>query len=98
VLTLGADGTASVLDDADSDAAGGADVAGASLLDGATAVEGALPLPLKSVAYHPDPLSWNPAAVTCFLNSGLLQEGQTSSGASDIFCNTSLANPQESHL
>jgi hypothetical protein len=98
VLALGADGTASVLEDEESEAAGAVEVAAASLLDGATAVDGALPLPLKSVAYQPDPLSWNPAAVTCFLNSGLLQEGHTSSGASDIFCNTSLANPQESHL
>jgi hypothetical protein len=67
-------------------------------IDGATLVEGALPLPLKSVAYQPDPFNWNPAAVTCFLKAGLEQEGQTSSGASDIFCNTSLANPQASHL
>ena len=57
MLTLGADGTASVLEDAESGAAGVAEVAAASLLDGATAVDGALPLPLKSVAYQPDPLS-----------------------------------------
>lgn len=84
----------------------GADVAAAGAaadedslgVEGATLVEGALPLPLKSVAYQPDPFNWNPAAVTCFLKAGLAQEGQTSSGASDIFCNTSLANPQASHL
>jgi len=98
VLALGATGAASVLAGAESVVAGVAGVVDASPVDGDTAVDGALPLPLKSVAYQPDPLSWNPAAVSCFLNEGLLQEGQTSSGASDIFCSTSLANPQESHL
>jgi hypothetical protein len=71
---------------------GDAESAGAALAGGTV-----LP-PLKSVAYQPEPFSWNPAAVTCFLNDGLEQDGQTSSGASDIFCSTSLANPQDSHL
>jgi len=56
------------------------------------------PPPLKSVTYQPEPLSWKPAAVSCFLNVACAQDGQTSNGASDIFCNTSLANPQDSHL
>lgn len=50
--------------------------------------------PLKSVTYQPEPFNWNPAAVTCFLNSGLPQEGQTVRIGSDIFCKTSLAKPQ----
>ncbi len=55
------------------------------------------PLPLrKSVTYHPVPLSWKPAAVNCFLNVLLAQDGQSVSGASDTFCNTSLAKPQDS--
>ncbi len=54
--------------------------------------------PLKSVAYQPEPFNWKPAAVTCFLNDDFAQFGQVSNGASDIFCNTSLANPQDSHL
>jgi hypothetical protein len=54
--------------------------------------------PLKSVAYQPDPFNWNPAAVTCFLKVDEPQLGQSLRGASDIFCNTSLANPQDSHL
>ncbi len=56
------------------------------------------PDPLKSVAYQPAPLSWNPAAVTCFLNAGCAHEGQSTKGASESFCSTSLAKPQESHL
>jgi len=52
----------------------------------------------KSVTYQPEPLSWKPAAVSCFLNAGALQWGQSCSGASEIFCSTSLANPQDSHL
>jgi hypothetical protein len=46
----------------------GAALSGAA---GATPVAGALP-PLKSVTYQPEPLSWKPAAVTCFLNAGAL--------------------------
>lgn len=68
-----------------------------SELEGATAVAGALP-PLKSVTYQPEPLSWKPAAVTCFLNVALPQVGQSCKGVSEIFCNTSLENPQDSHL
>jgi hypothetical protein len=73
------------------DAAAGA-VLALSVLDGAA------PPPLKSVAYQPEPLSWKPAAVSCFLNVGWAQDGQTSNTGSDIFCNTSLTNPQDSHL
>ena len=54
--------------------------------------------PLKSVAYQPEPLSWKPAAVTCFLNVDAPQDGQSVSKESDIFCKTSFANPQDSHL
>ena len=54
--------------------------------------------PLKSVAYQPEPLSWKPAAVSCLANAGAPQCGQTVNGASDIFCKTSLAWPQDSHL
>jgi hypothetical protein len=54
--------------------------------------------PLKSVAYQPEPLSWKPAAVSCFLKVEAPQDGQSVSRESDIFCKTSLANPQDSHL
>jgi hypothetical protein len=47
--------------------------------------------PLKSVAYQPEPLSWKPAAVSCLENVGLPHSGQSVSGASAIFCKTSLA-------
>lgn len=46
-------------------------------------------LPRKSVTYQPEPLSANPAAVTCLLNAAAPQLGQTLSGASLIFCKTS---------
>lgn len=60
------------------------------------AVDGALPLLRKSVTYQPVPFSWNPAAVSCFLNVLFPQDGHSVSGASDIFCNTSLLKPQSS--
>ena len=44
----------------------------------------------KSVTYQPDPLSWNPAAVTCFLKLGVPQVWQTVNSGSDIFCKTSF--------
>jgi hypothetical protein len=77
--------------------------AGAALLEaapsaGAVAGADAPPLPLKSVAYQPEPFNWKPAAVTCFLKVGWWQVGQSCKGASEIFCKTSLANPQDSHL
>jgi hypothetical protein len=54
-------------------------------------------LPLrKSVAYQPEPLSWKPAAVSCFLNASALQDGQEVSTGSEIFCSTSCAWPQDS--
>ena len=56
------------------------------------------PPPRKSVTYQPEPLSWKPAAVTCLENAAAPQAGHTVSGASDIFCNTSLAWPQDPHL
>jgi hypothetical protein len=82
-------------------AAGAASVVAAGLLSeddtGGTEVGAALP-PLKSVTYQPDPLSWNPAAVNCLVNAAFPHWGQSCKGASDIFCKTSLANPQDSHL
>lgn len=51
---------------------------------------------LKSVAYQPEPFNWKPAAVSCFLNAGAPQDGQSVSGASLNFCRTSLAWPQDS--
>ena len=42
-----------------------------SLMSGAgvlAALPPPLPLPRKSVTYQPEPLSWNPAAVTCLEN------------------------------
>ena len=72
----------------------------AAVVLGATApVAAALEPPLrKSVTYQPDPLSWKPAAVSCFLKVAAPQAGQSVSGSAEIFCNTSLAWPQDSHL
>jgi len=39
----------------------------------------------KSVTYQPEPLSWKPAAVSCFLKVSLLQLGQTVNSGSLIF-------------
>jgi hypothetical protein len=75
--------------------------AGAALSPVAGAVAGAEvdpEEPLKSVTYQPEPLSWKPAAVTCFWKLGFPQEGHSVSTGSEIFCSTSLANPQDSHL
>lgn len=55
-------------------------------------------LPLKSVAYHPVPLGWKPGAVSCLEKLACLHSGHSVSGASDIFCKTSLAKPQALHL
>src|SRR5690606_7624046 len=49
----------------------------------------------KSVTYQPEPLSWKPAAVSCLVKAAAPQAGQSVSGASDIFCRTSLAWPQD---
>lgn len=58
-----------------------------------------LPAPsLKSVTYQPVPLSWKPAAVSCFLKVAAPHSGQSVNSGSDIFCKTSLACPQVSHL
>jgi hypothetical protein len=47
--------------------------------------------PRKSVTYQPEPLSWKPAAVTCFLKLSAPQAGHTVSKGSEIFCSTSFA-------
>jgi hypothetical protein len=75
-----------------------AGVSGADAPLDAVAVALAFPVPLlrKSVTYQPVPLSWNPAAVNCFLKVLLEQAGQSVNGASDTFCNTSLAKPHSS--
>ena len=57
---------------------------------------GALPLLRKSVTYQPVPFNWKPAAVNCFLKVDLPHSGQSVNTGSEIFCNTSLANPQAS--
>ncbi len=54
--------------------------------------------PLKSVAYQPEPLSWKPAAVSCFVKVAAWHAGQSVSKSSEIFCKTSLAWPQALHL
>src|SRR5450830_1863550 len=88
-------------------AAAGAAAAPASEDGGASAAGSAVPvapvllatlllLPRKSVTYQPEPLSWKPAAVSCFLKLSLLQDGQTVNASSDIFCSTSLAKPHAS--
>lgn len=41
--------------------------------------------PRKSVTYQPVPLSWKPAAVSCFLKAGFPQDRQVVKGASDTF-------------
>ena len=89
------------LDDALSDDAAAAAGAAGSVL-AAEPVAGAAAdappePPRKSVTYQPEPLSWKPAAVSCFLNAGAPHAGQSVSGASLIFCSTSLAWPQASH-
>ena len=69
-----------------------APAAGATAAAPATPAAGAAAAPpLKSVAYQPEPLSWKPAAVSCLEKASAPQAGQAVSGASDIFCNTSLA-------
>lgn len=80
-------------------AAAGAGLAGAALAGAALETElsagavedGLLPLFLKSVAYQPEPLSWKPGAVSCLEKAWIPQTGHTVSGASEIFCSTSLA-------
>src|SRR5205823_5015684 len=49
---------------------------------------------LKSVAYQPLPLSWNPAAVTSLLRAGLPQAGHARSSGSESFCSASSSCPQ----
>ena len=53
-----------------------------------------LPLLRKSVTYQPVPFNWKPAAVSCFLNASLPQDGQVVNAASDTFCKTSFVWPQ----
>jgi len=86
-----------------------AEAAGVSVFAGAsaTAVEvasapaaGAAGVPplLKSVAYQPDPLSWNPGADNCLENDGLPHCGHSVKAGSEIFCKWSFAKPQDPHL
>src|SRR5438552_12148959 len=49
---------------------------------------------LKSVAYQPLPLSWNPAAVTSLFKVGLRHVGQATSSGSESFCSASNSCPQ----
>ena len=67
--------------------------AGVSVLAAGAAAPLLLP-PRKSVAYQPVPLSWKPAAVTCFANCSAPQAGHCVSGESDSFCSTSREWPQ----
>jgi hypothetical protein len=55
---------------------------------------GFAPLFLKSVAYHPLPFNWNPAAVTIFVNVGLPHFVHTVRVASLTFCRNSCWWPQ----
>ena len=66
-------------------------------LDEAPAPVDEPPLPRKSVTYQPEPLSWKPAAVTCFWYVLCPHSGQTVKTGSDIFCSTSCACPQALH-
>jgi len=68
-----------------------------SELDEAPAPVDGPPLPRKSVTYQPEPLSWKPAAVTCFWYVLCPHSGQTVKTGSDIFCSTSCACPQALH-
>ena len=58
---------------------------------------GFAPLLRKSVAYQPEPLSWNPAADNSFFNSGLWHDGHAVRGASLNFCSASISWPQAAH-
>jgi hypothetical protein len=87
---------------ADSDLAGadsaGVVAAGAASAAAVPTAGAEVPEPLKSVAYQPEPLSWNPAAVSCLEKADAWQLGHSVSTGSDIFCKMSLANPQALHL
>jgi len=50
----------------------------------------------KSVAYHPEPFSWNPAAVTCLRSACAWQLGHSDKGGSESLCKTSCVKPQAS--
>src|SRR5204862_3901375 len=52
------------------------------------------PLFLKSVAYQPLPLSWNPAAVSIFENVSLPHSGQRVRTGAVTFCRYSFWKPQ----
>jgi hypothetical protein len=58
---------------------------------------GAVDLLLKSVAYHPLPFNWKPAAVSIFENVALPQAVQTVSGESLTFCRNSCWCPHSEH-
>jgi hypothetical protein len=78
--------------------AGAGDATASAVAAAAGTAAAAEPPPLKSVAYQPVPLSWKPGAVSCLLNLGAPQTGQSVRESSLIFCKTSLAWPQASHL
>jgi hypothetical protein len=78
--------------------AGAGDATASAVAAAAGTAVAAEPPPLKSVAYQPVPLSWKPGAVSCLLNLGAPQTGQSVRASSLIFCKTSLAWPQASHL
>jgi hypothetical protein len=78
--------------------AGEGDATASAVAAAAGTAAAAEPPPLKSVAYQPVPLSWKPGAVSCLLNLGAPQTGQSVRASSLIFCKTSLAWPQASHL
>src|SRR3990172_9093656 len=76
--------------------------AGASALPDSVALAGSVlsfcglaPLPLKSLAYQPEPLSWKPAAVSIFWNDALPHSGQEDSNGSLTFRRYSFWNPQD---
>jgi hypothetical protein len=69
-----------------------------SLLGLAAGAEAPEEPPRKSVTYQPEPLSWKPAAVSCFLKLSWPQAGHTVSTGSEIFWSTSRPCPQDSHL
>eukprot|EP01041_Mallomonas_annulata_P016852 gene16853-34987_t len=74
------------------EAAGAAGAASPPAEAGALSAAGTLGAtpPLKSVAYQPVPLSWKPAAVSCFLNEGLPHDRQTVSTGSEIVCDYAM--------
>jgi len=52
-------------------------------------------LPLKSVAYQPEPFNWKPAAVNNFLKASFPHWGHTLRIGSETFCRYSLWYPHD---